>query len=184
MVIKKPQMKLNRDLKKAIHSGSGYDDYMTIYQFQMQKLAILRKTLRDMKYSITDFYEDGGEVSQTEEENVFHATLDGVELRVVYDHEGNVDEYSITGMRKKPDVAKRILNLFFNEHIIPIYEGIIATTEEQLKDLDNDNTLRGLYELRDIMRGDKYLTAAAISGLEIVSEDDRDIFAGIFGGDE
>jgi len=34
------------------------------------------------------------------------------------------------------------------------------------------------------MRGDKYLTAAAISGLEIASEDDRDIFAEIFGGEE
>ncbi|MBQ7701246.1 MAG: hypothetical protein IJT54_02470 [Candidatus Methanomethylophilaceae archaeon] len=176
-------MKLNRDLKKAIHSGSGYDDYMTIYQFQMQKLAIIRKTLRDMKHSINDFYEEGGETYETDE-NEFCASIDGVTLHVAYDDEGNVIEYSIKGMRKKPDVAKRILNLFFYEHIIPIFEDIIETTQEQLKNLDNDNTLRGLYELRDIMRGDKYLTAAAISGLEIVSEDDRDIFADIFGGEE
>ena len=172
---KKPQAKLNRELKKAVHSGDGYDDYMTVYQFQQQKLAMVRNALRRAKHRIDDFFYDGGEILQTEE-NEFRAAIDGVELRVVYDDDGDVSEYSITGMKGKSQVAKKILNLFFDEHLIPIFEDIILLTDEQLKNMDNDNTLRGLFELRDIMRSDKYLTAAAISGLDIAMEDDPAIF--------
>lgn len=175
MAAKKPQAKLNRELKKAVHSGDGYDDYMTVYQFQQQKLAMVRNALKRAKHGIDDFYYDGGEIIQGAD-NVFIAVMDGVELRVVYDKDGDVSDYSITGMKGKSQVAKRILNLFFDEHLIAIFEEIIKLTEEQLKNMDNDNTLRGLFELRDIMRSDKYLTASAISGLDIAMEDDPGLF--------
>ena len=179
----KPQMKLNRDLKKAIHSGDGYDDYMTVYQFQMQKLALMRTTLKRIRRRLEAFFMDGGEI-YPDEEGVFHASIEGVELCVVYDQDGDVSDYSISGIKGKSHVAKRILNLFFDEHMIPIFENLITLTDEQLKDMDNDNTLRGLFELRDIMRGDKYLTAAAISGIEIATEEDRNELFGLVEDDE
>ena len=184
MTAKKPQIRLNRDLKKAIHSGNGYDDYMTVYQFQMQKLALIRTTLKKVKHRIEDFFLDGGEICREDDIDVFHATLDGVDLRVVYDEDGDVSDYSITGMKGKGDVAKRILNMFFDEHLISILGDIISVTDEQLKDMDNDNTLRGLFELRDIIRGDKYLTAAAISGIDIATEEDRNELFGLMEDDE
>lgn len=183
MAAKKPQVRFNNDLRKAVHSGDGYSDYMTVYQFLVQKLNGMKDLLRRSKHFIQDFYLEGGEVRQ-EDKGVFHASIDGVDLRIVFDGDGDVSEYSVTGIKRKKDVAKRILNLFFYEHLIPMVEDIILTTEEQLKDMDNDNTLRGLSELRDIIRGDKYLTSMVVSGVEIATEEDRNELFSLLEDDE
>ena len=46
MAAKKPQIRLNNDIKKAVHSGNGYEDYMTVYQFLKCKLDMLTRALR------------------------------------------------------------------------------------------------------------------------------------------
>ena len=60
MARKTPQNRLNRDLRKAIHSGDGYDDYMTVYQFLRQKQALVTERMKIMRHRIDDFYADGG----------------------------------------------------------------------------------------------------------------------------
>ena len=183
MAAKKPQIRLNNDIKKAVHSGNGYEDYMTVYQFLKCKQDMLTRALRRIKHRMEDFYYDGGEVFQ-EDDSTFHASRAGVDLRIVYDGEGDVTEYTVTGIKKKSHVAERILYQFLDELFVPFFENAIAVTEEQLKNLDNDNTLRGLCELRDLIRKDTYLTTAAISGLDIMSEEYRDNLIGLMEDDE
>ncbi len=169
MVVRKtPQQKLNRELRKAVHSGDGYEDYMTVYQFLHSKISLLNQRMRRMQRDIDTFFDDGGEIALNEEH--YDVSLDGVTLSVSYDEDGEVTDYFISGMKGKRDTVRRIMGLFFSVHMMPIYRRIISETNEQLADLDNDRTLRGMSELRDIIRGDRYLTSFAVSGVEIDSE--------------
>lgn len=177
-VKKNPMVRLNDNLKRAVHSGDGYDDYMTVYQFLMQKAALLSTRIKKLRYTIASFFEEGGEIV-TEREDTFDVTIHGVRLTIVYDEAGDVTDYSVSGMKRKKEVVDRLLSLFFCTHMIPIYEDILCKTKEQLADMDNDNVLRGMTELRDIIRGDRYLTVGSISDMKIASEDDPDPF-GIF----
>ena len=177
-VKKSPMMRLNDNLKRAVHSGDGYDDYMTVYQFLKHKSALLANRIKKLRYTIANFFEEGGEIV-SDTDDVFDVSIQGVRLTIKYDEAGDVTDYSVSGMKRKKDVVNRLLSLFFCTHMIPIYEDILLATEEQLADMDNDNVLRGMSELRDIIRGDRYLTVGSISDVKIASEDDPDPF-GIF----
>lgn len=169
MAVKRtPQQKLNRELRRAIHSGDGYDDYMTAVQFMQAKVSLLKQRMLRMQGDIDRFFDEGGEI--TCEDEVFNVHIDGVTLLVRYDGDGEVSEYTVSGMRGKRDVVRRLLGLFFCVHLIPVYKGIVEATAEQLADMDNDRTLRGMSELRDLIRGDRYLTSYAVSGLDVDTE--------------
>jgi len=176
---KTAQNRLNRDLRKAVHSGDGYDDYMRIYQFLRQKQNIVNERMRIMRHRIDDFYNDGGTV--TEGDGSFTVSLSGVSVHIGFDVEGDVSSYKVDGMKGKRDTVERILSLFFCLHMMPVYRHILETTMEQIADMDNDNVLRGLSEIRELIRGDRYLTASSIAGTELRSEDDIPDPFGIYG---
>ena len=133
MAKKTPQNKLNRDLRKAIHSGDGYDDYMTVYQFLRQKQALVTERMKIMRHRIDDFYADGGEAYQ-KKDGTFRVVLDGVTLSITMDDSGEVTGYEMDGIKGKQDVVRRILSLFFCLHMIPVYAKILDVTAEQIAD--------------------------------------------------
>lgn len=183
MAKKTPQNKLNRDLRKAIHSGDGYDDYMTVYQFLRQKQALVTERMKIMRHRIDDFYADGGEAYQ-KKDGTFRVILDGVTLSIAMDDSGEVTGYEMDGIKGKQDVVRRILSLFFCLHMMPVYAKILDVTAEQIADMDNDNVLRGMSEIRDLIRGDKYLTASSIMGTDIRTEEDPADPFGVFSEEE
>ncbi len=173
------QNRLNRDLRKAVHSGDGYDDYMRIYQFLRQKQNIVSDRMRIMRHRIDDFYGDGGNV--TEENGLFTLSLSGVLLHIGFDADGEVSSYGVEGMKGRRDTVERMLSLFFCLHMMPVYRHILETTAEQIADMDNDNVLRGMSEIRELIRGDRYLTASSLAGAELRSEDDIPDPFGLYG---
>lgn len=178
----KPMFRFSRDLKKAVHSGEGYDDYMTVYQFLQEKIGILQYRINRMQKHIDDFYDEGGVI--THDGNVYTVELGESKITVLYDESGSVTGYSVEGLKGRREFVWYMLGLFFSTHLMPIYQKIIDSTQEQLKDVDNDNILKGISEIRDLIRGDRYLTAAAVSNLKIASEDDVDPFSMFSGGDD
>lgn len=180
----RPQIRLSKELKKAVHSGGGWEDYATVCQFEAHKVAVLDKRLRIMRHALDDFYLDGGTVEgppeEKTEDGVFRMALDGAVMEIVYAADGTVKGYTVSGMNGSGAVHRRMLSLFFCLHLIPVYENIIEATKEQLADIDNDNVLRGIAEIRELLREDRYLTAAAISGVDISTEDEDpfDLFGG------
>lgn len=171
-------LKLNRELRKAVHSGNGYDDYMTVYQFEQGKIAELTRRIARMQHEIDGYYEAGGKLIE-DPEGVFTLALAGVRMKISYDGSGEVTGYAVDGIKGHRDTVWEMLSLFFCTHLMPIYERILDRTADQIADMDNDNVLKGLCEVRDIIRGDRYLTTAAVSGVNINTESDTDPF-GIF----
>lgn len=176
------QNRLNKDLRKAIHSGDGYEDYITVYQFLKQKQALVTERMRLMRHRIDDFYDEGGEATMDRDRNLT-LSLNGVVMHVYVDGDGEISGYDLNGIRGKREVVQRLLSLFFCLHMLPIYGSIVQTTVEQLADMDNDNVLRGMTEIRDIIRGDKYLTVSSLLGTDIRTENDIDPF-GLFTEEE
>ena len=174
-------LRLSREVRQAVHSGDGYDDYVTMYQFEHAKMNELNHRIARMEQAIQAFYDDGGEISQQGDLD-FTISYDSVRLHIIYDTDGQVSAYSVEGMRGRRATVKRILGLFFSIHLLPYYRQILDTTEDQLKDIDNDNVLKGISEIRDLIRGDKYLTTAAISSVGLSQEEGEDPF-GILTGD-
>ena len=100
------------------------------------------------------------------------------------DDSGEVTGYEMDGIKGKQDVVRRILSLFFCLHMMPVYAKILDVTAEQIADMDNDNVLRGMSEIRDLIRGDKYLTASSIRGTDIRTEEDPADPFGVFSEEE
>lgn len=175
---KRMGLKLNRELRKAVHSGDGYDDYMTIYQFLQAKVGLIKQRMAGMERSVDSFYEKGGKITMDSGSGECVVTYGDVCITVIYDAEGDVTDYSVRGLKGRREVLWFMLGLFFCVRLIPVYRGIIAQTEEQLANLDNDNVLRGMSEIRDLIRGDKYLTVAAIGDMDVSAEsvDPFDLF--------
>lgn len=176
---RKPAVRFNKELRKAIHSGDGYDDYMTLYQFEKYKLSVLNQRIRRMQHAIDEFFDDDGEIDH--QGQLFEVSLGETKLKVLFDDAGEVTDYSLTGIKGRRDVVDRIMGLFFSVYLLPVYKRIIAATEEQLADLENDSILKGMCEIRDIIRGDRYLTSFAVSGTDLSSEAD-DLYE-LFGGE-
>ena len=168
------QIKFSRALKAAVHSGDGWDDYTTLVQFLNQKVALIELKASETAGRIDGFFEDGGTVDD-EGEGIMHASFGGTELRAVFGPGGDVEEYTLSHARRSS--VERIWQLFRDQCLLTAYSSIIARTRESLKDLDNANTIEGLRELRCMIRGDRYLTAAAVTGLDVAVEDDQDLLS-------
>lgn len=179
MTAPKMPFRFNNELKKAVHSGDGYEDYKTVYQFLQEKIDVLQYRLNRMQKHIDDFYGRGGTIESEDGSHV--VSIDASKIRITYDGDGDVTGYSVEGLKGRREYVWYMLGLFFSTHLMPIYGQIVEDTREQLRDIDNDNILRGIAEVRDLIRGDRYLTSAAVSNMKISAEEDVDPF-GIYGG--
>ena len=182
MAIRKTaQIRLNDELKKAVHSGSGWYDYKVTVQFLNSMKDLLRNNIQSARAELSLFFGGGGVIEEDDSGDVFDLSFDGVNVHIVYDG-GEVSEYTVSGMKGRRDVVQRLLSLFFYDRMLPKYENMVVEIDRMLADLDNDTTLRGLSELREIIRGDRYMTVSAISGLPI--RDESDDGYDLFGGEE
>lgn len=172
----KAQIRLNKELKKAVHSAEEYEDYLTLIQFLTKERSILATRLKRIEMAISEFYSAGGDI--TSEDGVVKVSFGELKYVIVFDENGDVEQYSVRnpGDKYETEYAHKI---FFCSYIRPYYQTRVKNIEDQLADLDNDNTLRGICELRDVIRGDRWLTTSAVSGIKIQKEEDVDPY-GVF----
>lgn len=176
----KAQIKLNRELKRAVHSGDEYDDYQAIMQFLNKQRSILAFRLRRIEMAINDFYNAGGEMEKVD--NVLNVSFGDLRYTVVYNSLEQVEEYHVKHPGNKNEV-EYCHKIYYCSHMRPKFASTIKKLDEQLADLDNDNTLRGIFEIRNAIRGDRWLTMSAVSGVGIQREDDIDPY-GVFGRED
>ena len=180
MSIPKPQLRLSNELKKAVHSHEEYEDMMTLVQFMVKERSELAMRLSRITMQLEIFYAAGGKIIKGDK--TVTITFENFSYVIRYNEDGDVCEYTVHNPSNTigVDHAHRI---FFCSYIRPWYVQKLKEIEEQLADIDNDNTLRGIAEIRKAIRGDKWLTISSISGTAIQSEEDIDPF-GIFGSDD
>lgn len=172
-------LRLNPELKKAVMSSDEYDDYIILVQFLTGQRSLLYSRLERITGMLNEFELNGGIIKN--DGNVTTIEFNTLCYTVEYRDDGSVGKYTV----ENPDnsvAVDWIHRIFFAAYIRPIYADKIDGLNEQLRDIDNDNVLKGIGEIRRSLRGDRYLTTAAISGASIQSEDDVDPF-GIFGDD-
>lgn len=175
----KMQLRLSSELKKAVHSQDEYEDMMTLVQFLVKEKSVLSQRLARITAQLAVFRTAGGEIVNSDGSTVIK--FDDLVYTVKYDKDGCVSEYTVKNPGNSIGV-EHIHRIFFCAYIRPWYVQKIEQLDEQLADIDNDNTLRGIAEIRKAIRGDKWLTIASISGTSVQSEEDVDPY-GIFGGD-
>lgn len=182
MVVNRSGLRLNNELKKAVSSSDEYEEFITFLQFYKKERNMLTLRLRTIETVISDFSAKGGKI--TIENGVYTCSLDDTSYRVVYGSTGEVAEYSVKlGGKKGRDTVTQMHKLFFAVAVKPLYTDRLADVERALKNLENDNIIRGNVELRRLIRDDKYLTVSAIGRTDISKEDSDDPF-GIFGDDD
>lgn len=176
----KSQMKLNSQLKKAIHSSDEYEDYMTLVQFLVKEKSILSLRMARIIAKLSSFEAGGGVIEH--QEGGTRVSYGDIVYVISYREDGSIRRYYVDN----PDDsvgAEYCHEIFWCSYIRPYYADKIAQIDKQLADIDNDNVLKGIGEIRKLLRQDRYMTAAAISGTMIQSEEDLDPY-GLFGGEE
>lgn len=171
----KAGLKLNRELRKAVHSGDQYEEYKTTYQYNLGYMAWVREIISRMEAEIDAYYADGGALEVIDEHD-WHLVIGDTEMDIRLDDDGNVQEYTRRHVHGHMPEVRRMQMMFFAANMLPIYKQILETVQECQKDLDDANIVKGLSEIREIIRGDKYLTVAAVSGVGISEEEDIDPF--------
>lgn len=176
----KAQLRLNKELKRAVHSGDEYEDYLTLVQFLVKERSILALRLQRLESALAEFYTAGGKI--TEEDGTVNVTFGDLQYVIKFGPGGDVEHYSVRnpGGKGETEAAHK---MFFCTYIRPYYESRVKVIDEQLADLDNDNTLRGICEIREAIRGDRWLTMSTVSGVDIQREEDIDPY-GVFGREE
>lgn len=179
MATPKPQLRLSTELKKAVHSREEYEDMMTLVQFMVKERSEIALRLSRISAQLEIFVAAGGRIVNEDKSTTI--TFGDLTYSIRYNDDGDVCEYTVRNPSNTIGVD-HVHRIFFCAYIRPWYLQKLQQIEEQLADIDNDNTLRGIAEIRKAIRGDKWLTISAISGTAVQSEEDVDPY-GIFGDD-
>lgn len=172
-------LRLNQELKKAVLSSDGYDDYVTLVQFLTKQRSLLMTRMIRVIEELHNFEKMGGIIDF--DNDTVTIQLDTLKYTVEYREDGSIGRYSVENPDNS-DAVEYVHRIFFAAYIRPIYADKLQLLDEQLDDIDNDNVLKGMGEVRRAIRGDKYLTVEAAAGTSIQLEEDADPL-GLFGGD-
>lgn len=167
----KAGLRLNQELKKAVLSSDEYDDFMILVQFLVKQRSLLVLRMARIVEELRSFEEMGGCIDF--DEGTVTVELDTLRYTVEYRSDGSVARYTVDNPENS-DAATYVHRIFFAAYIRPIYADKIRLLDEQLTNLDNDNTLKGIGEIRKSIRGDRWLTIEAVRGTSIQTEEDAD----------
>lgn len=172
-------MRLPREVKRAIYSGEGYENYKTLVQFHTRTQTLLEARIHAMEEFTSEFYESGGTMEETEDGCT--VAMGETRYTVAFGKDGRVARYSVENPLDE-DAMRYLHGLFFVLYMLPIYRSTLEHVKRGLADMENSNVLKGLDQIRKVIRDDKYLTVAAISGLEVRVEEEVDPFE-VFGNE-
>lgn len=168
------QIRVPPEVRKATVAGPGYEEYKKYTQFIGKCCSVIDSRLKLMKKATSDFYAEGG-TCEKKDGAVTIALRDTV-YQVAYAPDGRVVHYSCDHPHGDTSDQLLIERLFYCLVLTPRYEQLLATFKAESADLENDVTIRGIAEIVDAIRQDKYLTMTAVSGAGIVSDQDADPF--------
>lgn len=174
-------LRLPREVRKAVFSGDGYEDYKTILQFHTRSVGLIKKRIAKMEQRSAKFFADGGTMKRGGDGEVAVSMKDVV-YRIRYKSDGSVASYSVENPTGNEEALHELHALYFTIYMLPVYRNTLAFLEKGIADMENSVVLKGLGILQKILREDRYLTTAAVSGLQIQDEDDVDPFE-VFGNE-
>lgn len=149
---------------------------MTFVQFLRAKITLLTDRKAAAEVELESFRAMGGKAVYDAENGTYTVSHGETVYTVRYGKDGTVAEYNVRNPLNKESMSL-LHRVFFATYMLPKYEAIIESTQETLRNLDNDSTLRGMGEMRRIIRDDNYLTVAAVSGVGVDVEKDDNPFA-------
>ena len=175
MPTKTTTVRLNNEIKKAIHSGDGYHEFKTLMQFYGEMKTAAEKVRKDMDNNVQRFLSIGGDL-QYADDGMIIATYSKVTLGIRFDDE----DKEIAEIKYVNDTKLKIMSdladVIYQFKMIPHVDDMMQMIQDMNVDLENDNALRGLVEIRNTFRSDPHLTAFGISGISLKNPDDKEGF--------
>lgn len=178
----KPQIRYNAEMKKAITMGDEYDAYKTLTQFYAQEKRLLISRKAKATLAVRDFVSKGGTVEFDTECHRCVASFNDTSYTVEFDDEGGVERYWVENPSSDENNVLYLHWMFYCSLIIGRLDDAIAEVEIKLANLQNDILIRSVSKTAGTIAGDIYLTAGAVAGLDLRTDEDIDPF-GIIGDD-
>lgn len=179
MTTNKTQIRFNEETRKAILLGDEYDAFKTLTQFYRQEKALLEQRSAKAKYAVGLFVRKGGIVDYDESTHTAVVSMNDVSYTVTYDSEGGIRRYSVENPAGN---EQELLYLHWMFYCSTIFEKLDAAIDEvniKLKNLENDILIKSMQQTASTLKDDIYLTAGAVAGLDLRSDEDVDPF-GLF----
>lgn len=177
----KPQIRYNAEVKKAILMADEYDAYKTLTQFYRSEKDILEIRRQKALLAVHKFAEQGGSMEFDDTGCSCVVALRDVSYHVTYDEDGGVREYTVKNPSQDENAVLYLHWMFYCATILDRLDAAIDEANVKLANLENDILIRSLSKTAGTIANDVYLTAGAVAGLDLRTEEDIDPF-GILGG--
>lgn len=176
----KPQIRYNAEMRKAIMMGDEYDAFKTLTQFYREERKLL-VSRRDRVQKALEAYQDkGGTVEFDEETRTCVMKLDDTSYTVTYDEDGRVAKYAVEHPDEENQNTLYLHWAMYCSLMSGRLDAAIDEVDTKLSDLENDYLIKSVAKTAGTIADDVYLTAGAVAGLDLRTDDDVDPF-GILG---
>ena len=183
MVRDKPQIRYNAEMKKAILMGDEYDSFKTLTQFYREEKQILETRRNKTALAVKEFALRGGSIDYDLNKHECVMSLGTISYNITYTEEGGVKEYTVKNPTEDGNCALYLHWMFYCSLMLDRLDAAIDEANTKLTNLENDILIRSVSKTAGTIADDVYLTAGAVAGLDLRTDDDIDPF-GIFGEGE
>ncbi len=170
----KPQIRWNAETRKAILMGDDYDTYKTLVQFYHQEKKVLENRRARATQAVKDFAMNGGSIEYDEESMTCYVAMGDSSYTVEYDEEGGIRRYTVENPAGDPDDILYMHWMFYCSIMLERLDSAIEQANIKLQHLENDVLIKSLSKTAGTISDDVYLTAGAVAGLDLRTDDDVD----------
>lgn len=181
MTTNKTQIRFNEETRKAILLGDEYDAFKTLTQFYRQEKALLEQRASKAKYAVGIFVRNGGMVDYDEITQTAVVSMNDVSYTVTYDTDGGIRRYTVENPTGNEQDLLYLHWMFYCSTLFEKLDTAIDEVNTKLKNLENDILIKSMQQTASTLKDDIYLTAGAVAGLDLRSDEDVDPF-GMFSG--
>lgn len=167
-------IKFAGETKKAVLMTDLYEQYETMVQFYAAEIAELRARRAVLEEVLEDFGGEGGTVDYDEEAHRARVELGEVSYEIHYDAGGEVDEYTVRNPAGDHEAVTRLHYVFYASLFLAKLDAAAEEVEKKIRDLENDVLIRSMGRVGRVLGDDVYLTAAAVTGLDLRTDADVD----------
>ncbi len=180
---RKPQIRFNREMRKAMLLGDSFDAYTTFIQFYKAEENLAEKRIEKLSKIIDKFVENGGTYLIDPDQNAFQITLGDVHYSLIFNNNGEIKSYYVENPNADPDLILMLHQVFYAISMMDLLENTLNEIRRKKADLENHVLINSLGQVANTIAGDIYLTAGAIAGLDLRTEKDVDPLD-LFGDDD
>ena len=176
----KSAVRYNEEVRKAIMMGDEYEAFKTLAQFYREERRVLVSRRDRASQAVEEFAARGGTIAYDESAKRITMSLGDTSYTAEYDDDGDVTRYTVT----KPtgsDITY-LHWMWYCSIIMDRLDAAIDAVDIKLADLENDRLIKSVAKTAGTIANDVYLTAGAVAGLDLRTDEDVDPYGILRGG--